>query len=89
MAAVWAESPICRKRVKTCVTISWENTGSSAEESQSSREMQFAARGKAVGLDFNFYDSMRMVNSRHLHVLLDFALAHGKQTELKLRFFTA
>ena len=47
------------------------------------------ARGQAVGFDFNFYDSMRMVNSRHLHVLLDFALAHGKQTELKLRFFTA
>ncbi|MCL4151612.1 UNVERIFIED_CONTAM: hypothetical protein GTU68_014128, partial [Idotea baltica] len=62
--------------------------GSSAEESQSSRE-QLAARGQAVGFDFNFYDSMRMVNSRHLHVLLDFALAHGKQTELKLRFFTA
>ena len=54
--------------------------GSSAEESQRSRE-QLAARGKAVGFDFNFYDSMRMVNSRHLHVLLDFALAHGKQTE--------
>ncbi|WP_192891732.1 DsbA family oxidoreductase [Vibrio bathopelagicus] len=62
--------------------------GSSAEESQRSRE-QLAARGKAVGFDFNFYDSMRMVNSRHLHVLLDFALTHGKQTELKLRFFTA
>ncbi|PMM42756.1 DsbA family oxidoreductase [Vibrio splendidus] len=62
--------------------------GSSAEESQSSRE-QLAARGQAVGFDFNFYDSMRMVNSRHLHVLLDFALAYGKQTELKLRFFNA
>ena len=62
--------------------------GSSAEESQSSRE-QLAARGQAVGFDFNFYDSMRMVNSRHLHVLLDFALAYGKQTDLKLRFFNA
>ncbi|MCF7506821.1 DsbA family oxidoreductase [Vibrio sp. L3-7] len=62
--------------------------GSSAEESQSSRE-QLVARGQAVGFDFNFYDSMRMVNSRHLHVLLDFALAYGKQTELKLRFFNA
>ncbi|WP_135454311.1 DsbA family oxidoreductase [Vibrio echinoideorum] len=62
--------------------------GSSAEESQSSRE-QLTARGQAVGFDFNFYDSMRMVNSRHLHVLLDFALAYGKQTELKLRFFNA
>ncbi|MFA0056969.1 DsbA family oxidoreductase [Vibrio echinoideorum] len=62
--------------------------GSSAEDSQSSRE-QLAARGQAVGFDFNFYDSMRMVNSRHLHVLLDFALAYGKQTELKLRFFNA
>lgn len=62
--------------------------GSSAEESQRSRD-QLAARGQAVGFDFNFYDSMRMVNSRHLHVLLDFALAYGKQTELKLRFFNA
>ncbi|TVU66068.1 DsbA family oxidoreductase [Vibrio atlanticus] len=62
--------------------------GSSAEESQSSRE-QLAARGQVVGFDFNFYDNMRMVNSRHLHVLLDFALAYGKQTELKLRFFNA
>lgn len=62
--------------------------GSSAEESQRSRE-QIVDRGKAVGFDFNFYESMRMVNSRHLHVLLDFALAYGKQTELKLRFFHA
>ncbi|OED74344.1 thioredoxin [Vibrio splendidus ZS-139] len=62
--------------------------GSSAEESQRSRD-QLAARGQAVGFDFNFYDSMRMVNSRHLHVLLDFALAYGKQTELKLRFFNS
>ncbi|WP_299691335.1 DsbA family oxidoreductase [uncultured Vibrio sp.] len=62
--------------------------GSSPQESRRSRN-ELAARGKAVGFDFHFYDSMRMINSRHLHVLLDFALAYGKQTALKLRFFTA
>lgn len=59
-----------------------------AEQSQQNR-LNIAERGKEVGFTFDFYDDMRMVNSRHLHVLLEYASEHGKQTELKLRFFTA
>lgn len=50
---------------------------------------QMASLGAEVGFSFDFFDGFKMVNTADLHVLLDFAKESGKQTELKLRLFTA
>jgi predicted DsbA family dithiol-disulfide isomerase len=41
------------------------------------------------GFSFDFFEGMRMVNTREAHILLDYAKAFGKQTELNLRLITA
>lgn len=45
--------------------------------------------GAELGFTFDFFDGMKMVNTRDAHILLEYAKENGKQTELKLRFFTA
>jgi len=65
-----------------------EKYGSSLEESHASR-LNIAARGKEVGFTFNFFDEMKIVNTRDAHILLDYAYEFGQQTALKLRLFTA
>ncbi|GAA0407036.1 DsbA family oxidoreductase [Cocleimonas flava] len=44
-----------------------------------------AKTGKDSGFTFNYYDEMKKPNTFHAHVLLDYAKAFNKQTELKVR----
>jgi len=65
-----------------------EKYGSSLEESNQAR-INITARGKEAGFTFNFFDEMKIVNTRDAHILLEYAYEVGKQTELKLRLFSA
>ena len=65
-----------------------EKYGSSREESEKSR-INIQARGAEVGFQFNFFDEMKIVNTRDAHILLEYAHDFDKQTELKLRLFSA
>lgn len=65
-----------------------EKYGSSAAESEQAR-INIRERGRQVGFTFNFYENMRIVNTRDAHILLEYAHQFGKQTELKLRLFSA
>lgn len=65
-----------------------EKYGSSAEESKQSR-INITERGAEAGFTFNFFDEMRIVNTRDAHILLEYAFSQGKQTDLKLRLFAA
>lgn len=62
--------------------------GSSPESSRQSRA-EITARGKAVGFDFNYDDTVKIVNTREAHILLEYAKGFNLQTELQLRLFTA
>ncbi len=62
--------------------------GSNAEESKNAR-IRIASIGAEHGFKFNYFDDMKMVNTFDAHLLLDYAKSMGKQTELKLRLFTA
>ena len=62
--------------------------GSTPEHSKETEE-RIAALGEESGFHFDFYEDMRIVNTRDAHVLLDYAKQHGRQTELKLRLFSA
>jgi len=65
-----------------------EKYGSSAEESKQAR-INISQRGAEVGFTFNFFDEMKIVNTRDAHILLEYAHELGIQTELKLRLFSA
>lgn len=65
-----------------------EKYGASAEESSKTR-LNIAERGKEVGFTFNFFEGMKIVNTRDAHILLEYAHELGKQTDLKLRLFSA
>ena len=65
-----------------------EKYGSSREDSDKSR-LNISQRGAEVGFTFNFFEEMKIVNTRDAHILLEYADVHGKQTELKLALFTA
>lgn len=45
--------------------------------------------GSEVGFTFEFFEGMRVVNTKDAHILLDFAKDFGKQTALKLALFKA
>ena len=45
--------------------------------------------GAKVGFEFDFFDGIKMVNTRDAHVLLKYAKESGKQTELELCLFKA
>lgn len=62
--------------------------GSTVEESKNAR-IRIASIGAEHGFKFNYFDDMKMVNTFDAHLLLDFAKSLGKQTELKIRLFTA
>jgi predicted DsbA family dithiol-disulfide isomerase len=62
--------------------------GSTAEDSARFRE-EMSARGKELDFEFNYFEGMKIVNTRDAHVLLEYAKEEGLQTALKLRFFTA
>lgn len=65
-----------------------EKYGSSREESNQAR-INIRERGEEVGFTFNFFEDMKIVNTRDAHILLEYAHELGKQTELKLRLFSA
>ena len=50
---------------------------------------QMTAHGAEQGFTFDFFDGFKMVNTRNLHIALDYAKKAGKQTELTMRLFTA
>ena len=62
--------------------------GSTAEQAKADAD-QIAKLGAEMGFKFDFFDGMRIVNTRDAHILLDHAKAHGKQTEFQLRLFDA
>lgn len=62
--------------------------GSTAEESKNAR-IRIASIGAEHDFKFNYFDDMKMVNTFDAHLLLDYAKNLGKQTELKIRLFTA
>ena len=62
--------------------------GSTVEESKNAR-IRIAGIGAEHGFEFNYFDDMKMVNTFDAHILLDYAKGFGKQSELKIRLFTA
>lgn len=65
-----------------------EKYGSSLEQQQLSQE-RMADFGAELGFKFDYFDEMKMVNTRDAHILLDYAKEFGKQTELNMRLMTA
>jgi predicted DsbA family dithiol-disulfide isomerase len=65
-----------------------EKYGSSIEESNQART-NLSNRGLQVGFIFNFFEDMKIVNTRDAHIMLEYAHESGKQTALKLRLFSA
>ncbi len=45
--------------------------------------------GAELGFTFDFFEGMKIVNTRDAHLLLEYAREFGKQTELKMRLFEA
>ena len=62
--------------------------GSSPEEAKGNAD-QITRLGAELDFEFVFFDGMRIVNTRDVHILLAYAKDHGKQTELKMRLFDA
>ena len=65
-----------------------EKYGSTAEEQKISQK-RLADFGAELGFTFNFFDEMKMVNTRDAHILLEYAKEFGKQTELNMRLINA
>ncbi|MBA6392063.1 DsbA family oxidoreductase [Colwellia sp. BRX10-3] len=62
--------------------------GSTPESSNQFRK-EMTAHGQAVNFDFNYFEGMKIVNTRDAHILLEYAKTQGKQTALQQRLFTA
>ena len=62
--------------------------GSTLEEGKRSEE-NITELGVELGFRFDFFNEMKIVNTREAHILLCYAKDYGKQTELKMRFFEA
>ncbi len=62
--------------------------GSSAADSDRARS-NITQAGAKYGFNFDYFDGMKIVNTLDAHVLLDYAHQIGKQTELKIRLFSA
>ena len=62
--------------------------GSSKADSDRARE-NITQAGAKYGFEFNYFDGMKIVNTFDAHLLLDYAHEVGKQTELKMRLFSA
>lgn len=62
--------------------------GASLADSDNARR-NITAAGAEYGFEFNYFDGMKIVNTLDAHVLLDYANELGKQTDLKLRLFSA
>ena len=57
--------------------------GSSVEQQKEAQHHMMEA-GAELGFTFDYYDGMRMVNTLDAHVILEYAKAYNKQTELKM-----
>lgn len=60
-----------------------EKYGSSLEQQKESQQ-RMAEAGAELGFTFDYFDEMRMANTFKAHILLEYAKAFGKQTELKM-----
>jgi len=58
--------------------------GASLEDQKRSQQ-HMTEVGAELGFSFDYFDDMRMVNTRDAHILLEYAKENGKQTELKMR----
>ncbi|MDD3343776.1 MAG: DsbA family oxidoreductase [Sulfurospirillaceae bacterium] len=58
-------------------------------EQVKSTQSTITKNGAELGFTFHYYDGMKTVNTRNAHILLDFAKEFGKQTELKMKLFSA
>ncbi|MCM4169983.1 DsbA family oxidoreductase [Arenibacter sp. TNZ] len=65
-----------------------EKYGSSIEQQKESQQ-RMAEAGAELGFTFDYFDEMRMANTFEAHILLEYAKAYGKQTELKMRLTKA
>ena len=65
-----------------------EKYGSSLEDQKRSQEYM-AEAGAELGFTFDYFDEMRIVNTRDAHILLEYAKEFGKQTALKMRLMAA
>lgn len=45
--------------------------------------------GAELGFKYDYYDDMKIVNTRDAHILIDYAKDFGKQNELQIRLFSA
>ena len=52
-------------------------------------ESEMTNMGAELAFAFDFYDGMKIVNTRDAHVLLEYANEFGQQTELQMRLFEA
>jgi len=60
-----------------------------SQEKLNDNKSHISTLGKAAGLEFKFEQRARIYNTLNCHILLHWAQEQGKQTELKLAFFTA
>jgi len=58
-------------------------------EKQKESQRHMAEVGAELGFTFDYFDDMRMANTFEAHILLEYAKAFGKQTELKMRLTKA
>lgn len=65
-----------------------EKYGSTIEQQKESQQYMSDA-GAELGFTFDYFDEMRMANTFEAHILLDYAKAFGRQTELKMRLTKA
>jgi len=58
--------------------------GASLEDQKRSQQ-HMTEVGAELGFKFDYFEDMRMVNTRDAHILLEYAKETGKQTDLKMR----
>ncbi len=58
--------------------------GASLEDQKRSQK-NMTEVGAELGFKFDYFEEMRMVNTRDAHILLEYAKENGKQTDLKMR----
>lgn len=62
--------------------------GSTPEQGEKSRE-HLTQLGAELNFKFDFFEKMKIVNTRDAHILIDYAKEFGKQTELNISLISA
>lgn len=65
-----------------------EKYGASVEDQKLSQK-RMSDFGAELGFSFDYFEDMKMVNTRDAHILSEYAKENGKQTELYMRLVTA